>query len=312
MMSYSGAQSTQVPRARTVVCSPHFDDAVLNCWSVLDRDRSCAVVNVFTGAPSFTSWGDRRNGAPSSAAQMQQRALEDREALAVAGKTAINLGMLEVQYRLRKNPFLHTGPLRLLSATLKGMPLLRSAVVGLPFVRPMLYATPAPEAEQIAETIVQAVPGASIFCVPAGIGGHRDHLLVRQAGAVLASRGLSVRLYADLPYAVIHGWPVWISAPEGQRATDRASALWARHLQALRPQVGEPIEHARVVRLTPEERARKAEAVRRYTTQVATIDAELARGGLDEESAYAHEVYWDLQPGARGTSQPSDQSRLSV
>lgn len=300
-MSHPAAAFAHVPRARTVVCSPHFDDAVLNCWSVLDRDGSCAVVNVFTGAPSFTSWGDRRNGASSSAAQMQQRALEDREALAVAGKTAINLGLLEVQYRVRNNPFLHTGPLQLLSAALKQMPLLRSAVVRLPFVRPMLYATPAPEAEQIAETIVQAVPGASIFCVPAGIGGHRDHLLVRQAGAVLASRGLTVRLYADLPYAVIHGWPMWISTPEGERATDRASALWERHLQALRPQVAEPVKEAQVVPLTPEERARKAHAVRRYTTQVATIGSEFARGGLDDDSAFSHEVYWELQPQANST-----------
>ncbi|HEY1227015.1 MAG TPA: GNAT family N-acetyltransferase, partial [Ramlibacter sp.] len=51
--------------ADTVVCSPHFDDAVLCCWSVLDRDKDCAVVNVFTGAPDagFTSWIDQLNGA---------------------------------------------------------------------------------------------------------------------------------------------------------------------------------------------------------------------------------------------------------
>jgi hypothetical protein len=296
-----------MPRARTVVCSPHFDDAVLNCWSVLERDEHCAVVNVFTGAPDFTSWHDQQNGASSSAAQMHQRALEDREALAVAGKTAINLGMLEVQYRLRKSPLLHTGPLPLLAAALRRVPRLRSAIERLPFLRRTLYATPAPEAEQIAGAIAQAVPGASTFWVPAGIGGHRDHLLVRQAGAVLASRGMAVRLYADMPYAVVHGWPRWIDAPEGDRTNDQASALWALHLEALRLQVGDPIRQARVVRLAPEERARKAEAVRRYATQITTLNAEFARGRLDEDSAFAYEVYWELQrdPAMSPVMQPS-------
>lgn len=294
------AASTKVPRAGTVVCSPHFDDAVLDCWSVLDRDESCAVVNVFTGAPGggFNSWNDQQNGASSSAAQMHQRALEDREALSIAGKAAINLDMLEVKYRLRQSPLLHTGPLPLLAGALRRVPRLRSLVLRLPFLRPTLYATPAPEAEQLAEAIARAVPGASSFCLPAGIGGHRDHLLVRQAGAVLASRGMTVRLYADLPYAVIHGWPRWIGAPEGERTNDRASALWARDLQALHQQVCDPIQQARVVRLTPEERARKAEAVRRYATQIGSINAELARGRLDEDSAFAYEVYWELQSQA--------------
>lgn len=300
------AESAKVPRARTVVCSPHFDDAVLNCWSVLNRDESCAVVNVFTGAPEggFTSWNDRQNGASSSAAQMHQRALEDREALSVAGKAAINLGMLEVKYRLRQNPLLHTGPLPLLAAALRHVPRLRAVILRLPFLRPTLYATPAPDAAQLAEAIAQAVPGASSFCLPAGIGGHRDHLLVREAGAVLASRGMIVRLYADMPYAVIHGWPRWIGASEGERRNDRASALWARDLHALHPQVGDPIKQARVVRLTPEERARKAEAVRRYATQIGSINAELARGRLDEDSAFAYEVYWELQSQAGGNANP--------
>jgi hypothetical protein len=293
-------------RVRTVVCSPHLDDAVLDCWSVLDRDESCAVVNVFTGAPGggVNSWNDQQNGASSSAAQMHQRALEDREALSIAGKAAINLDMLEVKYRLRQSPLLHKGPLPLLAGALRRVPRLRSLVLRLPFLRRTLYATPAPEAEQLAETIARAVPGASSFCLPAGIGGHRDHLLVRQAGAVLASRGMNVRLYADLPYAVIHGWPRWIDAPRGDRTNDRASALWARDLQALHSQVGDPIQQARVVRLTPEERARKAEAVRRYATQIGSINAELARGRLDEDSAFAYEVYWELQSQDHGNTNP--------
>jgi hypothetical protein len=276
--------------ARTVVCSPHFDDAVLNCWSVLDRDESCAVVNVFTGAPGggFTSWYDQLSGASSSAAHMHQRAIEDRDALSVAGKRPIDLGMLEAQYRLRQSPSLHT--------MFRRVPPLRFVMLRLPFLRPALYTTPTPDAGQLAERIVQAVPDASSLCVPAGIGGHRDHLLVREAGAVLSSRGMTVRLYADMPYAVRYGWPAWVGAPEGERKNDRASGFWARELEALRPQVGDPVQRARVVRLTPHERARKKAAVRRYATQVGSLNAGRTRGRLDEESTFEYEVYWELPP----------------
>jgi hypothetical protein len=281
-------------RARTVVCSPHFDDAVLNCWSVIDRDESCAVVNVFTGAPreGFTSWYDQLSGASSSAAHMRQRSIEDRDALAVAGKTPVDLGLLEVQYRLRQSPLLHT--------MFRRVPLLRFAMLRIPFLRRALYTTPAPAAEQIAQAIAQAVPGVSSLCVPAGIGGHRDHLIVREAGALLASRGVTVRLYADLPYAVRYGWPAWIGAPDGARTNDRATAFWARYLEALRQQVGDPVKQARVVRLAPDERARKAQAVRRYATQVGSLNAGRTRGRLDEDSTFAYEVYWELQPGIGG------------
>lgn len=286
-------------RARTVVCSPHFDDAVLDCWSVLDRDESCAVVNVFTGAPGggFISWYDQQNGASSSAAHMHQRTLEDREALLVAGKTAVNLGMLDVQYRLRQSPFLHT--------MFRRVPPLRFVMLRLPFLQPALYATPPPDAGKIAEAIAQTVPGASSLCVPAGIGGHRDHLIVRQAGVLLASRGMTVRLYADLPYAVMHGWPRWITAPEGERKKDRASALWARHLEALRPLVGDPIQEARVVRLTPDERARKETAVRCHASQIDSLNSGRTRGRLDQASTFAYEVYWELQSQAGGPSRRS-------
>lgn len=285
--------SATLSRARTVVCSPHFDDAVLSCWSTLDRDENCAVVNVFTGAPraGVTTWYDQLNGAASSAAHMHERALEDRDALSLAGKTAIDLGMLEVQYRLRQSPLLH--------AMFRRVPPLRFAMLRLPFFRAAVYATPDPAAEQIAEQIEQAVPGASMLCVPAGIGGHRDHLLVRRAGLVLASRGMQVRLYADMPYAVRCGWPRWVAAPDGERPVDRASAYWARHLDALRPHLGDPNQQAKVVHLTPEERARKVMAVRRYATQVGSLNAGRTRGRLDDDSTFAYEVYWDLQPRAR-------------
>lgn len=296
----SPAQRWSTPlQTRWVVCSPHFDDAVLNCWSVLERDQSCEVVNVFTGAPSgpFTSWIDQANGASSSAAHMDTRALEDRAALSVAGKKAIDLGMLEVQYRLRQSKLLHS--------TFRRVPPLRFVMLRLPFLRPLLYSTPSPDPERIAEAIMQAVPGASHFCVPAGIGGHRDHVLVRQAGVALAARGMAVRIYADLPYAKRHGWPRWISTPEGERKNDRASAFWARHLEGLHTQLGgDPVKTAVVIKLTPEESARKAKAFSHYTSQIASLNSGRTRGWLQDDRAFAYEVYWELRPARSAPSGP--------
>jgi hypothetical protein len=284
----SETRYADVARARTVVCSPHFDDAVLSCWSVLDRNENCAVVNVFTGAPGggFISWYDQQNRATSSAAHMHQRSIEDRDALSLAGKQAVNLGMWEVQYRLRQSALLHK--------VFRRLPPLRFAMLRLPLLRPLLYGTPAPDAARIADAIAHAAPAASILWVPAAIGGHRDHLIVRQAGSLLASRGMNVRLYADLPYAVIHGWPKWVGTPEGARKKDRASAFWERHIKALRQQVGDPIERARVVALTPQERVRKEQAVRRHATQIHSLNSGRTRGRLDEKSTFAYEVHWEL------------------
>jgi hypothetical protein len=286
---HSALQSSREQRVRTVVCSPHFDDAVLDCWSVLDREDDSAVVNVFTGAPGgrFASWYDQLNGASNSAAHMHQRSLEDRAALAVAGKAAIDLDLLEVQYRLRQSPWLH--------ALFRYVAPLRFAMLRLPLLRPALYRTPAPHPEQIADAIVRAMPGASHFCVPAGIGGHRDHLIVREAGVVLASRGLNVRMYADLPYAVRYGWPRWVDASDGQRSIDWPSLFWRRHLHGVGDVIGDPVREAIVVRLTPEESARKAAAFSRYATQIEPLNSGRTRGWLKDGRAFAYEVYWNLR-----------------
>jgi LmbE family N-acetylglucosaminyl deacetylase len=84
------------------VLSPHLDDAVLSCWHVLDAAGSVTVVNVFTGTPAAGSpvgWWDERTGAVDSTVRVRQRTREDRTALALAGRTAVNLDLLEAQYR---------------------------------------------------------------------------------------------------------------------------------------------------------------------------------------------------------------------
>ncbi len=84
------------------ILSPHFDDAVLSCWHVLRGPAAVTVVNVFAGAPPAGSppgWWDRLTGVPDPGARVAERAAEDLAALALAGRAALNLDLLEAQHR---------------------------------------------------------------------------------------------------------------------------------------------------------------------------------------------------------------------
>lgn len=163
------------------ILSPHFDDAVLSCWSVLSGPQRVLVVNVFTGAPAAGSgarWWDRMTGAGDSAERIRERIDEDRAALALAGREAVNIGLLEVQYR-------EGGPAPGLIAPLLG-----------------------------------AVGDNSALYAPAAMGHHADHALVRDAALALHARGIAVTLYADLPHAIARGWPSWVADGAGVAEVD--------------------------------------------------------------------------------------------
>jgi LmbE family N-acetylglucosaminyl deacetylase len=84
------------------VLSPHPDDAVLSCWHALTGAGELTVINVFAGVPDAArpvSWWDRLTGAADSAERMRTRLVEDRRALALAGREALNLRLFDDQYR---------------------------------------------------------------------------------------------------------------------------------------------------------------------------------------------------------------------
>ena len=85
----------------TVILSPHFDDAVLSCWHLLASASEVLVVNVFAGEPpaGTLGWWDELAGASDSAAAVRTRIEEDRQALALTGRAAVNLPFLDSQYR---------------------------------------------------------------------------------------------------------------------------------------------------------------------------------------------------------------------
>lgn len=84
-----------------VVVSPHLDDAVFSCGSVLSRCPGSTVVTVYTGLPDnpgmLTKW-DRACGFADAAAAMRERVEENRHALAAIGCKGRSLGLLDCQY----------------------------------------------------------------------------------------------------------------------------------------------------------------------------------------------------------------------
>ncbi|WP_186781669.1 PIG-L deacetylase family protein [Streptomyces sp. CBG9] len=106
------------PPWRTVVLSPHFDDAALSVAALVRRlPRPLTVVTVFGGPPpedSPVSWWDATCGFSSAAEAYACRRAEDARACA----------LLEAEQILLPNPdgpYGATGPLRGLDALLAGL-----------------------------------------------------------------------------------------------------------------------------------------------------------------------------------------------
>jgi LmbE family N-acetylglucosaminyl deacetylase len=177
----------------TVILSPHFDDAVLSCWDVLRSAGEVLVVNVFAGEPpaGTLGWWDRLAGASDSAAAVRTRVEEDRQALALAGRTAVNLPFLDGQYRQSDQ-----APGEIVEA-----------LCGVLTADARIYA-PAGLGDQ-----------------------HRDHIALRAAALALRAEGANVVLYADLPHATISGWPNWVLANGSSQGRDLANEQWTAQLR---------------------------------------------------------------------------------
>jgi LmbE family N-acetylglucosaminyl deacetylase len=179
--------------APAVVLSPHPDDAVLSCWSVLGGDGDVTVLNVFDAVPpagSVTRW-ELITGFTDSAAAMRHRRSEDAGALALAGRHPVSLGFHDEQHRRA-----------------------------------------APRPRSLRRALERAAPVASVVYAPAAIGGHADHRLAASAALPLRFDGVPVRLYADVPYAIEYGWPHWVTGAERDPRVD-PDAMWEPFLEDL-------------------------------------------------------------------------------
>lgn len=238
---------TRDPDAPAVFLSPHLDDAVLSAWAVLTAPGELAVVTVCAGdpPPGEPAKWDRLTGAGDPVARMGDRREEDRRGLAAAGREPVHLAFPDLEYRPRR-------PLR-----------------------------PA----EVLDALAEAVPAASLVYAPTGIGGHPDHLQVREAALALAAEGVPTTFYAELPYAVRYGWPAWVTGAEREEHLD-PDVYWGAWVGAL----GAGRE-ADVRTLDEAAATAKLAAVQAYATQFPALNA----GHLDwlrNPLTLRHEVVW--------------------
>ena len=215
-----------------MLLSPHWDDAVFDCWGLVNAPERLTVVNVFAGIPPAgptTRW-DRITGASESASRARERIAEDSAALADAGRTPHNLALLDAEYRAPG---------------------------------------PAPSLREIDRMLSSVAPVASRLYAPAALGQNQDHRLVRWYAQMLLRQGIPVSLYADLPYCVVHGWPYWVdgSPPDPHRDVD---AFWRTFLTDV-PELRD-LHRARVTRLDDQDAAAKLRSMRSYRTQFPSLD----------------------------------------
>lgn len=170
-------QSLVVPPARRIVLSPHFDDAALSIGGVLLHLGGFHVINVFTRS----NWWRFTQCHEDCSRVSTCRAAEDAVALRLLGASSENWDLPEAP---RRGFFID----EIFSAHLDDQRN-DSVRVALP--------------ERIAATA--AAHDRAEWWLPAGLGDHIDHRLVREAAlAGLARSGLrpaNLVFYEDLPYA---------------------------------------------------------------------------------------------------------------
>ena len=165
-----------------VVLSPHPDDAALDCsdhilaWKELGLQVS--VVTVFTRLVTSSTEGPARD----SLADLQRiRIYEDNKAMSALGVSWNQLGFVDAAFRYdREN--------------------LRYSDVG------RRRSTSNDQVLNVLIRTILSLRNQSVFVVPLGVGGHLDHILVREAaeGAVDPT---DLYYYVDYPYALsVFNW----------------------------------------------------------------------------------------------------------
>jgi LmbE family N-acetylglucosaminyl deacetylase len=229
------------------ILSPHLDDAVFSCWHVLASSRDVVVINVFTGIPP----------AGSETPSWDRITGADDPAERMRLRLEEDKAALALVGRYAEN---------------------------LDFLESQYRGDVVPEVGgEIRKRLVDDVH----VLAPAGIGGHSDHELVRDAALALADEGRDVSLYTDVPYATEFGWPAWMTGAEPDTFRD-VDAFWARFV----PDGYEP----RPVELDEELQRGKIAAMRAYRSQFEALEAEPLRR-LTHPGLVRFELVWTRAGG---------------
>ncbi len=234
-----------------VIVSPHLDDAILSCFRF--ANQSALVVNVFDALPlryAARTPWDDATGSTSPRQRMVERKAEDRQAMQQTLWTSRGLGL----YR------------------------------------------PNATAEQILVSVngiiqdMNSGNGKAKMLIPAGIGGHPGHVLVRDSLLSLAG-ACDLSLYADIPYAV--GFAYADLVVKGAVCVQKPWLAALDQVASSRYEIGPIQAHI----LSTEVALRKKAAVALYQTQVAQLDTEHA-GAASDAQRLAIEVTWPVRSKA--------------
>jgi LmbE family N-acetylglucosaminyl deacetylase len=136
--------------------------------------------------------------------------------------------------------------------------------------------------------LLTALPNGTTVLVPAGIGGHVDHVRVRDTALTALADGTGpIHLYADLPYAAnlwLWGQPAHADRLSGPAALQTIAALADAPRQAV----------VDWVRLTAAEWARKRDAVWAYASQLACLSL-TARSFMSYPGPLQTEATWRIR-----------------
>jgi LmbE family N-acetylglucosaminyl deacetylase len=209
------------------------------------------------------------------------RRVEDADALRLVGREAHNLDVLDYPYRV--------GQVRIprWMARAAGRP-------GRTLVNPPWRRDRRGIHDEIIEQIDRVGSMWSMICAPVGIGGHPDHHVVREVALRLArERRIPTRLYADVPYACVNGWPTWTNQPS---PTDDDGAIefeWSRTAYKTPCDVLPPWRDARVIRLDRDATEAKRRAVSMYATQFDDLNRYF-KGRMEHPETWGTEAFWSV------------------
>lgn len=223
---------------RWVFLSPHLDDAVFSAggwlYEAARSGRRVEIWTVMAGPPRaaalspFAQLLHGQWGAASGEAAVRMRRSEDREAAAILGAGVRHLDFPDALYR--------SGP--------AGEPLYPDV-----FVEP--HPTESGLAGEVAAALADLLaPGDRVVC-QFGLGGHVDHLIVRQAAGRLER---PLWYAADLPYHFKHPGEL------------------ERHTADLRASI-QPVSEAGLLRWE--------QAARAYASQLSSVFERQERVGAD-------------------------------
>ena len=184
-----------------VVLAPHLDDAALSCGALMAdalRRTSVTVVTLFTEASDgpYTLSARRylrQIGAQGAQFLYAQRRAEDRAALESIGAGWVHAGLTEALFRCRANPGQRSRWVRILPELGHVYPVYRRHITG-----GRVAAADAAAVGAVSDVIRGLNAGGSgILLAPLGVGGHVDHVVVRNAAE---RSGARVVYYSDFPY----------------------------------------------------------------------------------------------------------------